>query len=150
MRFEYIDSWRFNPKGTSAIMKKIDTKKTISYWLEGAKYDLGVADAMFESRKYPYALFMGHLALEKLLKAFVVKNTKVHAPFSHSLPYLAEKSEVKIPEAMMIKLREFMEFHLEARYPDADKAFYKKCTKTYTADKLKELKGIFKWIEAKL
>jgi len=127
-----------------------DTKKTVSYWLEGAKYDLGVADAMFESKKYPYALFMGHLALEKLLKAFLVKKTNGHAPFTHSLPYLAEKSKAKIPENILVKLREFMEFHFEARYPDANKAFYKKCTKAYTAKKLNELKEVFKWIKAKL
>jgi HEPN domain-containing protein len=56
-------------------MKKFtfDVKKTVSYWVEGAEYDLGVANAMFKARKYPYALFMGHLALEKLLKALVVK-----------------------------------------------------------------------------
>jgi len=105
---------------------------------------------MFKSKKYPYALFMGHFALEKLLKALVVKKTKAHAPFSHSLPYLAEKSKVKIPERMLIKLREFMEFHFEARYPDANKVFYKKCTKAYTAEKLRDIKGVFKWLNVKL
>ncbi len=131
-------------------MRTFDSKKTISYWLEGAKYDLGVAGALLKSKKYPYALFMGHLALEKLLKAFIVKNTKEHAPFTHSLPYLAEKSRVKIPETILVKLREFMEFHFEARYPEADKAFYKKCTKTYAAKKLKEIKDVFKWVRARL
>lgn len=131
-------------------MKAFNIEKTISYWLEGAKYDLGVANAMFKSKKYPYTLFMGHLSLEKLLKAFVVKYTKAHAPFSHSLPYLAEKSGVKIPERTLIKLREFMEFHFEARYPDANKTFYKKCNKAYTAKKLKEIKEVFTWVRAKL
>ncbi len=93
---------------------------------------------------------MGHLALEKILKAFFVKKTNGHAPFTHSLPYLAEKSKAKIPENILVKLREFMEFHFEARYPDANKSFYKKCTKTYTVKKLKELKEVFKWIKAKL
>ena len=127
-----------------------DLEKTIQYWQKGARYDLGVADAMFKSNKYPYALFMGHLALEKLLKALVVKKRRAHAPFSHSLPYLAEKSKVKIPERILIKLREFMEFHFEARYPDANKAFYKKCTKAYTTEKLKDIKGVFKWLNVKL
>jgi HEPN domain-containing protein len=79
-----------------------------------------------------------------------VKKRRAHAPFSHSLPYLAEKSKVKIPERILIKLREFMEFHFEARYPDANKAFYKKCTKAYTAEKLKDIKGVFKWLNVKL
>jgi HEPN domain-containing protein len=131
-------------------MTAFDVQKTISYWLEGAKYDLGVANAMFKSKKYPYALFMGHLSLEKLLKAFVVKRTKNHAPFSHSLPYLADKAGAKLPQSILIKLREFMEFHFEARYPDANKAFYNKCTKTYTAEKLKEVKEVFEWVRDRL
>ena len=131
-------------------MKTFDIEKTVSYWLEGAKYDLSVANAMFRTKKYPYALFMGHLSLEKLLKALVVKHTKAHAPFSHALPYLAEKSGVEVPEKVLVKLREFMEFHFEGRYPDANKAFYKKCTKAYTSEKLKEIKEVFKWVRTKL
>jgi HEPN domain-containing protein len=131
-------------------MKAFDIERTVSYWFEGAKYDLGVANAMLKSKKYPYALFMGHLSLEKLLKAFVVKHTKIHAPFTHSLPYLAEKSGVNIPERILVKLREFMEFHFEARYPDANKVFYKKCTKVYSAKRLKEIKEVFRWVRAKL
>jgi HEPN domain-containing protein len=53
------------------MVKAFDTKKTVSYWLESAKYDLGVANAMLKSKKYPYALFMGHLSLEKLLKGLL-------------------------------------------------------------------------------
>lgn len=131
-------------------MAEFDIEKTISYWLKSARYDLSVANALFRTKKYPYSLFMGHLALEKLLKALVVKNTKKHAPFSHSLPYLAEKSNTRFPEKILIKLREFMEFHFEGRYPDANKAFYNKCTKTYTTIKLKELKEVFKWIKDRL
>ena len=131
-------------------MTTFEVEKTISYWLSGAKYDMGVANAMLRSKKYPYALFMGYLALEKLLKALVIRKTKTHAPFSHSLPYLAEKSQIKFPEKILIKLREFMEFHLEARYPDANKAFYKKCTKAYTSKKLKEIKEVFKWVKTRL
>ena len=73
-----------------------------------------------------------------------------HAPFTHSLPYLAEESKVKFPEKILTRLREFMEFHFEARYPDANKAFYKKCTKAYTAEKLKDMKRVFKCLNEKL
>jgi hypothetical protein len=49
-----------------------------------------------------------------------------------------------------VKLREFMEFHFEARYPDANKVFYKKCTEGYTCARLKEIKEAFKWVRTKL
>lgn len=133
-------------------MKKFsfDVKKTVSYWVEGAEYDLEVATAMLKAKKNPYVLFMGHLALEKLLKALVVKRTKAHAPFSHSLPYLLERSGVKMPEPMQARLSEFMEFHLGARYPDASKAFYKKCTREYTDVRFKEIKEVFEWVRTRL
>jgi HEPN domain-containing protein len=105
---------------------------------------------MFKARKYPYALFMGHLALEKLLKALVVNKKRAHAPFSHSLPYLLERSGIKMPGLMQVRLSEFMEFHVEARYPDASRAFYRKCTKGYTDGKFKEIKEVYKWIKTKL
>ena len=49
-------------------MLGFDVEKTVQYWLEGAEYDMDVADVMYQTGKYPYALFVGHLALEKLLK----------------------------------------------------------------------------------
>ena len=70
-------------------MSGFDLDKTVEYWRSGARYDLGVVGALLKTRKYPYALFMGHLAVEKLLKALVVKCTGNHASFTHSLLSLA-------------------------------------------------------------
>lgn len=102
---------------------------------------------MYQTGKYPYALFMGHLSLEKLLKALVVKTTREHAPITHLLEKLARKTKVEIPEEMYIKLREFMEFHFEARYPSVQYAFYQKCTKMYTDNNLNKIKKVYKWLK---
>ena len=131
-------------------MLKFDTEKTVQYWFEGAEYDMDVAEAMYEKGKYPYALFMGHLALEKLLKALVVKTTLKHAPYTHSLPLLIDKSGIQIPRETIKSLARFMEFHFEARYPDEQKSFYEKCTKEFTAKKLQEMKEVFIWLKEKL
>ena len=132
------------------ILSKFDVEKTVNYWYEGAQYDLDVAEAMEEKRKYPYALFMGHLALEKLLKALVVKTTQQHAPYTHSLPLLAEKSGIKIPKRTTKRLARLMEFHFEARYPDEQKKFYKKCTKVFATKKMKEIREVYEWLKKKL
>jgi HEPN domain-containing protein len=71
-----------------------------------------------DRKKYPYALFFGRLALEKLLKNLVVKQTGSHAPHTHSLVMLANKSGLEISEEIVDHLAEFMEFHTDARYPD--------------------------------
>jgi HEPN domain-containing protein len=131
-------------------MLKFDIEKTVQYWLDGAEYDMDVAIAMFKTKKYPYALFMGHLALEKLLKAVVVKTTRKHAPYTHSLSLLAEKLEIEIPVKIIKRLVRFMEFHFEARYPEAQKKFYKKCTKEFTNRKMQEIREVYKWLKEKL
>jgi len=126
---------------------KFDVKKTIKYWLEGAEYDIEVADTMFEGGKYPYALFMGHLALEKLLKSLVVEATGNHAPYTHSLPLLAEKTSLNIPKKTKKDLARFMEFHFEARYPNDQMKFYKKCSKAFASRNLRKIKEVFEWLK---
>lgn len=127
----------------------IDVEKTIGYWLESAAYDLETGKTLLRSKKYPYALFFGHLAVEKVLKALVVKQTGDHAPFTHSLVMLAGKSALEIPETMVDQLAEFMEFHTEARYPDAKMDFYQKCTKEFAQEKFKEIKEVYTWLRKK-
>jgi len=128
---------------------KFDVEKTVAYWLEGAEYDMGVADAMYQTEKFPYALFMGHLALEKLLKALVVKTQGEHAPYTHSLPLLADKLTFEIPQEIKKKLARFMEFYFESRYPEDTKDFYRRCTRKFTENSLKEIKEIFTWLKEK-
>ena len=118
----------------------VDIEKTVSYWLESAAYDLETGKALLRSKRYPYALFFGHLAIEKMLKGLVVKQTGDHAPFSHSLVVLARKAAFEVPDDMIDQMAEFMEFHTEARYPDAKMDFYQKSPRNLLRRSLKRLK----------
>lgn len=127
----------------------IDVCKTINYWLESAAYDLETGKTLLRSKRYPYALFFGHLAIEKLLKALVVKQTGDHAPYTHSLAMLAAKSGADISAEMLDQLAEFMEFHAEARYPDAKMEFYQKCTREFAKEKFTEIRKVYGWLRKK-
>lgn len=129
---------------------ELEVEKTVSYWLESAKYDLDASRSLIAIEKFPYALFLGHLALEKLLKSLVVKRTEEHAPFTHSLVFLAEKTGMEIPEALLDQLGEFTEFNIEARYPDETGEFYKKCTSDFTKQKFEEIEEAFQWFLQRL
>lgn len=124
--------------------------KTIKYWLDSAAYDLETGRSLLESKRYPYALFFGHLALEKILKALVVKSTQQHAPYTHSLSLLASKTSIMIPESILDQLAEYTEFHLESRYPDEKKEFYEKCTEAFARQKFGEIEGVYQWLIPKL
>jgi HEPN domain-containing protein len=127
-----------------------DTGKTVQYWKESSEYDLDTGKSLIEAKRFPYALFFGHLALEKLLKALVVENTKEHAPYSHSLPLLAEKSGIEISDELMDKLAEYTEFNIEARYPTGRKEFFQKYTEGFVKKKFKEVEEVYQWFQKKL
>lgn len=124
-----------------------DLRKLVDYWLSGADYDWQTARSLFKSKKYPYALFMAHLSVEKLLKGLVVKETKDHAPFTHNLVYLAGKIDIELSKEQLALLEEMNDFNLEARYPDEQKAFYKKATRAFAQRYLKEAGRIREWLK---
>lgn len=127
-----------------------DYNKTIDYWSDSAVYDLETGEVLLELKRFPYALFFGHLALEKILKALVVKATKEHAPYSHSLTLLASKTELQIPDSIFDQLAEYMEFHYESRYPDDKKEFYKKCSEAFAREKFTAIKDVYLWLSLRL
>lgn len=42
--------------------------KSSAEWMKQARYDFDTAQAMFESGRYIYAVFMSHIAVEKAIK----------------------------------------------------------------------------------
>ena len=131
-------------------MVTFDVNKTMKYWFDSAEYDLDTGKSLLESKRFPYALFFAHLALEKILKAIVVKTTQEHAPFTHSLTFLASQAKIEVQESILDKLAEYTEFHLESRYPDEKKDFYKRCTEEFTRQKFFEMEAIYQWLIQKL
>jgi len=131
-------------------MAAFDLAKTIEYWLDSATYDHDTGRSLLEAKRFPYALFFAHLALEKILKAIVVKASEEHAPHTHSLIFLASKAKVEMPESILDRLAEYTEFHVEARYPDEKKDFYQKCTEEFTRQKFAEMVEVYQWLIQKL
>ena len=59
---------------------------------------------------------------------------------------LARKTGFEIPDEIYDQLAEFMEFHTEARYPDAKMEFYQKCTREFTKEKFAGIKKVYSWL----
>lgn len=58
-------------------MKKeqFNIQKIIDHWIAGSDDDYNTMIAMYETHRYSWSLFLGHLMIEKLLKAYFVKVT---------------------------------------------------------------------------
>ena len=123
----------------------------VEYWLKSAANDLKAADTLFESAKYDWCLFIGHLVLEKALKAiFVHHNESQVPPKTHNLVKLAELSSITLTDEQKLFLDEVNDFNLVTRYPDYKLDFYKLCTKEYVDKYFKKIKEYYKWLKSHL
>ncbi len=58
--------------------------KIINYWIESSDDDFDTMIVMFETRRYSWSMFIGHLMIEKLLKALFVKTNNEYPPYIHN------------------------------------------------------------------
>jgi HEPN domain-containing protein len=125
----------------------MDVSEIVRYWLATAADDLVAAEHLFEAQDYTHALFFGHLYLEKLLKAQVVRQTRQHAPLSHNLRYLAEKGKLDLTQSQGSFLVRVTEYSIKTRYPDMDLQFRRQCTREFCQAELKQIREFGTWIE---
>jgi len=129
---------------------KIDIEKIVKHWMESSDSDFDTMLILFRSKSYNWALFMGHIAIEKLLKAYYVKQTENHAPFTHNLYRLAELGGLEISEEHADWLFKITTFILNARYDDYKKEFYAMCTGDFTKEWIEKIKSLQQWIKQML
>ncbi len=128
----------------------IDVDKIVKHWKVTSDEDYETMIKLFESKTYHWALFIGHISVEKLLKAnFVLVNNK-HSPPIHNLYRIAELSDLNISDEYADWLDVITSFNLNARYDDFKREFYKQCTKEFTQLWIKRITEIRKWVNQKL
>lgn len=120
--------------------------KQIEYWLEISSDDLAAAESIYNNGNYDWSLYIAHLALEKILKAYYVAAKNEIPPKIHKLDRIAELSGIILSEDQEKLLKIINEFNLEARYPDYKKKFKDICTKDFAQNYLSEIKRIHQWI----
>lgn len=123
-----------------------DMDEVAQYWLDEAEEALSVLHHLFEKSDYSYALFFGHLAVEKLLKSAYVSQKKEHAPPIHSLPRLARMAGIPLDPERTEQLVLITSFNIEARYPDLKRSFRNKCTREFAAEQINRIQDVVKWL----
>ena len=128
---------------TKSLLAKMEKKDYIEYWIKTSEYDLSSMQSNFDSGNYDWGLFIGHLSLEKILKALWVKNNSSDfPPKTHNLNKIADEAKYPSSEDEAALMLEINDFNLEARYPDYKFDFRNKCTKEFAEGyifKIKEL-----------
>ena len=127
--------------------------KKVDYWLELSDYDLQTAAVMLDGRRFLYVGFMAHQSVEKILKAYFVKNSNDKTPpHSHRLSLLAEKASLysffSESQKNFIDILEPM--NIESRYPSNRDRLLKSLTEERCAQILQETEELHSWIKQKL
>ena len=95
-------------------------------------------------------MFIGHLMIEKLLKAYFVKAKSDYPPYIHNLLRLAEKGNLDIPNDIKEQLILITAFNINARYDDYKRSFKQKCTPEFTEDWIGKMQNLRKWIKKQI
>ena len=130
--------------------EKFDIEKIFNHWIATSDKDYKTMIHLFEVKDYHWSLFIGHIVIERLLKAMVVKITGEHAPFTHDLRRLAKLSKIEFQSNQIGWLDTITTFNLNARYDSYKQAFYEKCTPEFTAEWISNIKELRSWIKQML
>lgn len=127
----------------------LDVAKIVDHWLVTSEEDYQTMLTLFNSKTYAWSLFLGHISIEKLLKALYVRRKRVHAPFTHNLYRLAELSGIELTDEYADWLDKISAFNINARYDDYKREFNNLCTREYTKEWIEKIKIIREWIKMK-
>jgi len=122
----------------------------VKYWIESSDYDYRVMLNLFDSRHYIWTLFLSHLVVEKLLKAFYVKNVDLNYPRTHNLTEIADKAMLELTTDRKVFLEELTTFNIRARYPDYKKRFQKKVNRQFTENQIFKVNELRQWLQEKI
>ena len=126
---------------------EFDSERLIQFWVESSDEDFETMNTLYDSRRFSWSLFVGHLMIEKLLKAYFVKLNSDYPPFIHNLWRLAEKCKLEENEHLKTFLITVTAFNINARYDDYKQSFQKKCTEEFTNTWINQIKINRLWLK---
>jgi HEPN domain-containing protein len=128
--------------------EEFEAEAVAQYWFAESEEALIVADHLVENGDYSYALFFGHLAVEKAIKGLHALRQGRHAPPIHNLLRLAKEAGLEPDETQTEVLLRITAFNLEARYPDFQRDFRRRCTAAYTAEQMAAIREVLAWLQS--
>ena len=125
-------------------------EEVIQFWVESSDKDFQTMDHLYLSGDYMWSLFIGHLVIEKLLKAYYIRTKDESYPMIHNLLRIAEKAGLDLNEEQQICFSTVTSFNINARYDDYKQSFYQKCTREFTSIWIEKIKDQRSWIKNQL
>jgi len=119
----------------------------IKRWVDQSKYDLDTARSLYRAKRYIYTIFMCHLAIEKILKALVVKQTGQPPPKTHNLINLMKLGNAKLTDEQVKFVSRLSLAGIVTRYPDELNQALKEYPRSTASSYLKCTREVIKCLQ---
>ena len=96
----------------------MSNKEQIKNWQNESKADLESAINYINRLRIIHGLFLCHLAIEKSLKAIIVKTNNKTALKSHDINLLANTANVSFTDKDNLFINSLVKYKIQGRYPD--------------------------------
>ena len=121
--------------------------KAINAWIKSSDDNYDEMLDFFKINRNNWSLFIGHLCLEKLLKAYYIKVNHKHSQNLHNLIRIAELSHLELTNEQRNDFAMITTFNISARYDDFKQNFYNNCTSEFTNKWVEKIKAYRLWIK---
>ena len=128
-------------------MADFDVDRQIEHWLEDALSSWEDAQFLMKAGRIIFGLFAVHLALEKLIKAHVIKTTLELPPRIHNLLSLASLAALSLTPEQEVLLAELNTFNIRGRYSDTP---IEQPTTAQADSIFRKAEEVFKWLKESL
>jgi len=125
---------------------EFDVKGQVQYWRGLVDKDLTIAEKLIvRDSETAYGLFFVHMAIEKSIKAHVVKQTKTFPPKNHNLVALANLGKLELSREQLDFCGKINVYNIESRYPGI---FTESPTTEKANEYLAYAKELIEWLTA--
>lgn len=127
-------------------------EKVIKNWLALSEYDFETARKMLETGRYLYVAFTCQQAVEKLLKAFYVKEHGTTPPYTHNLIKLVESISISsyIDEDKNTLFEDLNSYYIESRYAEELEELSRSLTSKKAEEIFSKTKEVLSWLKSKM
>jgi HEPN domain-containing protein len=126
--------------------------KNVKYWFNESIESLKTAKILLKNQRTLECAFFCHLAIEKVLKAFIANRLNVIPPKIHNLLLLAEQSGLskELTDEQLDFLSELNIYQLEGRYPGDRELLLKQTPTEKFTQILADTEREYLWLEQKI
>jgi len=124
----------------------VPSEKHVRYWIDSAEENYKSMQRIFAAGEYVWALFIGHLVIEKLVKACCARRWGADVPKIHDLTRLAKKAGIALSTEREDDLDRLTLLQTNVRYHDQQGVPTRRAQRTWAQGHIETITELRKWL----